>query len=119
MNATPITLNFDSQGDADRFTGFSLPRNATLVGIDKSIHDRSGTVNSHTLDLNEGTTELLGSVCGGVTNNRRYGWRSTHFGGSEAPVELDKDTEYNLDVNLGGGGDANLTVTLWLLLSEV
>ena len=119
MNLTPITLNFDSQGDADRFAGFSIPRAGTLVGIDKSLHDRNGTVNSHTLDVNEGASELLGGVCGGVANNHRYGWRSTHFGGSEAPVELDGDGEYNLDVNIGGGGDGNLTVTLWILLGEV
>ena len=119
MNAVPITLNFANQADADRFAGFSLPRNGTLVGIDKTIHGRSGTVTTHTLDLNKGTDAVLSGVCAGVANNTRYGWRSTHYGGSEDPEELDKDSEYNLDVNLVGGGNSELTVTLWVLMSEV
>ena len=119
MNLVPITMNFKDQGDADRFAGFSLPRNATLVGIDKTINGRSGTVSTHTLDLNKAGAAVLAAVCAGVANNSRYGWRSTHFGGSEQPVELDKDSEYNLDLNLTGGGHSELTVTLWILMGEV
>ena len=115
---TAITLNMKDQADGDAVYGFQIPRTAQLVGLDKSIRGKSGTLTNHTIDINKGSSAKLAAICPGG-NNGSYSWRSSHFGGSAAPVEIEGDEDYTVDVNITGGGHSELTVTLWLLMGEV
>ena len=115
---TALNFTLKDQADGDGVHGFQLPRNAQLVGVDKSVRGKAGTLTDHTIDINKGTAAKLAAVCAGG-NNGSYAWRSTHFGGSAAPVEIEADAAYTVDVNITGGGNSELTVTLWLLMGEV
>ena len=115
---TALNFTMKDQADGDGVLGFQLPRNAQLVGVDKSVRGKSGTLTNHTIDINKGNAAALAAVCAGG-NNGSYGWRSTHFGGAAAPVAIEGDEAYTVDVNISGGGHSELTVTLWLLMSEI
>ena len=113
------TYTLQSQGDADKALAFSLPRNATLVGVEKAITEKSGTISAHTLDINEGTTARASGICSGAADDTVYRYESAHLGGADAAVELKKDTLHTIDINQTGSGNASVSITLYLLWSEV
>lgn len=47
-------------------------------------------------------------------------WVSKHFGGSNAPVHLARDSVLDVDINLTGGSTptADYTIVLWALVGE-
>ena len=113
------TFTLEAQGDGDRIVNFNLPRNATLVGVEKGIATKSGTISAHTLDINVVATALLAAICAGGAADAVYRWLTPHLGGSEEAVELAKDTVHSIDINQTGSGTATVTITLYLLWSEV
>ena len=113
------TYTLQLRADGDRVINFSLPRNATLVGVEKGISTRSASITSNSLDINEVATAILAAICSGVTNNAVYRWLTPHLGGSEEAVELAKDVVHSIDINQSGSATATVTITLYLLWSEV
>ena len=113
------TFTLKAQGDADKAIVFSLPRNATLIGVEKGNATKSGTVSAHTLDINAGTKALLAAICSGGGADAVHMWKTPHLGGSKEAVTIAKNTVHTIDINQTGGGTLTTTITLYLLWSEV
>ena len=118
-NLVALSVNFQSQASGNRIANFSIPRNGKLVGIDKGLTEKSGTMSVHTVDVNKGGSNVLAAVCAGGADDTRYGWRSSHYGGDEEMVDIEANVEYNLDFNISGGGNSSANVILWILLGEL
>ena len=117
LNTVAFTLQ--TQGDEDKALAFKAPRLMTLLGVDKGITKKDGTITAHTIDVNSGDDARLTAECSGVADDAVYSWRSTHLGGDDAPVELDKDDTVTIDVNQSGAGKATLAVVLYFMFGEV
>jgi hypothetical protein len=115
-----ITHTLKGQVAADKINGTVLPFGGTLVGVSVFAGALTGSPTNVKIDVMEGTTELIAdavtiTAAGGAT------WKTTHFGGANAPIALTKDANLSIDVKFTGGSTPSVTgdVTLWILTGEV
>lgn len=108
-----------AQGAEAKAVVFSLPRGCSLVGLSKSVNGKSATVTANTLDLNVGTEAKLSAVCPAANDGDYVFWKSTHFGGSQDPIDLPKDTEISIDVNHTGAGNLDIDIIVHFAWGEV
>lgn len=108
-------------GDADVVAGFEAPVDMILVGASLSLDMVSGSPDGITLDFNDDdaaissdyTAVSVGTTAGVVTQVK-----STHFGGTIAPVRIAAGSEVDMDINIAGGSTpkARITALLWVLV---
>lgn len=115
-----ITHTLKGQAAADKINGTVLPVGGTLVGLSAFVGALTGSPTNVKIDVMQGTTELIAdavtiTAAGGAT------WKTTHFGGPNAPIALAKDANLAIDVKFTAGSSPTVTgdVTLWILTGEV
>lgn len=97
------------------FRYFKAPCKMTLVAVEASPSaDDSGL----TLDIDNVTTSaavVAGMAC--ATKATPGTWNTTHFGGTNAPVQIAKDDILSFDAN-NAAADTDLNIHLFVLIGE-
>lgn len=122
MNGRLISITHTLKGQvaADKINGTLLPFAGTLVGVSVYVGALTGAPTNVKIDVMQDAAELIADAVT-ITAAGGAAWKSTHFGGSNAPIALAKDAALAIDVKFTAGTTPSLTgdVTLWILTGEV
>lgn len=122
MSAQMMTFNFSAQAqtDADGVHVVKLPFGITIVGVTLCAESFTGSPTGFNIDIQDDSTDVITAVAANVAGTPGE-WKSTHLGGSDAPVLVAAGSVVEVDVNLTGGSTptADYDVTLFALAGTV
>jgi hypothetical protein len=122
MSAQLITFSFSAQAqaDADGVHLVKVPFGITLVGVTLCAEAFTGSPTGFNIDIQDDTADVITSVAANSAGTPGE-WKSTHLGGSNAPVVVAAGSVVEVDVNLTGGSSptADYDVTLYALAGTV
>lgn len=118
MHQSTYSITFDGQADADGLLAFRPPRQVQIVGIEKVLGTKTGSVTAHTIDINVGGNEALAGILAEAAANEGASWKSEHLGGSARPITVPKDSKVTVDVHISGGGNQDVTLHFHVAWSE-
>ncbi len=98
-------------GDAYKY--YTTPVPLTVVGV---VCSASANDADLTVDVNDDGTGVISAIAC-ATAATPGTWKSTHFGGANAPVHIAKDSVISLDAN-GAAANTRLRVGLLCLTGE-
>jgi len=115
-----IGLKVATQAAGNALATVKLPFKAMLVGMSGALDAVTGSPTAVTVDVNDDGAAITGftAVALGTTAGAAETVKTTHLGGTVAPVEIAADSEVDVDVNISGGSSptAGATVVLFLLV---
>jgi hypothetical protein len=122
MSSQLITFQFSAQAqaDADGVHTVKVPFGITLVGVTVCAEAFTGSPTGFNIDIQDDTTDVITAVVANSAGTPGE-WKSTHFGGSNAPVAVAAGSVMEVDINLTGGSSptADYDVTIFALAGTV
>jgi hypothetical protein len=122
MSAQLITFTFSAQAqaDADGVHTVKMPFGITIVGVTLCAEAFTGSPTGFTIDIQDDTSDVITAVAANSAGTPGE-WKSTHLGGSNAPVVVDAGSAVEIDVNLTGGTSptADYDVAIFALAGTV
>jgi hypothetical protein len=111
-----FTVSSQGQGAANNVHNLQFLQDMTVVGVTVCAEAFTGSPSGFNVDIND---DGAGVITGVAANSAGTpgSWKSTHFGGSNAPVHVEKDSKVSIDINFSGGTSptADYEVTIWAL----
>ena len=122
MSSQLLTFNFSAQaqGTANGVHTVKVPFGITLVGVTVCAEAFTGSPTGFTIDIQADTADVITAVAANSAGTPGE-WKSTHFGGSNAPVVVAAGSVVEVDVNLVAGSSptADYDVTIYALAGTV
>lgn len=122
MSAQLMTFNFSAQAqvDADGVHTVKVPFGITIVGVTVCAEAFTGSPTGFNIDIQDDTTDVISAVAANAAGTPGE-WKSTHLGGSNAPVSVAAGSVLEVDVNLTAGSSptADYDVTIFALAGTV
>jgi hypothetical protein len=122
MSAQLITFNFSAQAqaDADGVHLLKVPFGITLVGVTVCAEAFTGSPTGFNIDIQDDAADVITAVAANSAGTPGE-WKSTHLGGSNAPISVAAGSVLEVDVNLTGGTSptADYDVTIFALAGTV
>jgi hypothetical protein len=122
MSAQLMTFNFSAQAqaDADGVHSVKVPFGITIVGVTLCAEAFTGSPTGFNIDIQDDTTDVITGVAANSAGTPGE-WKSTHLGGSNAPVVVAAGSVVEVDVNLTAGSTptADYDVTIYALAGTV
>jgi hypothetical protein len=111
-----FTLSNQGQAAANNVHNLQLLQEVTIVGVTLCAEAFTGSPSGFNVDINDDGVGVITAVAAN-TAGTPGNWKSTHFGGSNTPVHVEKDSKLSVDVNFSGGSSptADYEVTIWAL----
>jgi hypothetical protein len=111
-----FTVSNQGQAAANNVHNLLFLQDMTLVGVSVCAEAFTGTPTGFNIDVNDDGSGVITAVAAN-TAGTPGSWKSTHFGGTAAPVHVAAGSKVSLDVNFSGGSSptADYEVTLWAL----
>jgi hypothetical protein len=106
-----LTFSVEGQADADSVICFQTLEQMTIVGVSLEAEAFTGTPTTFDIDIQDDGTDVITAVAASTALTPGT-WKSTHFGGTNAPVTIAKDSEVEVDVNFSGGSSPTADFTL-------
>ena len=119
-NLVAFTFSAQAQGDADGVHTLFAMRGLTIVGVSLCAEAFTGTPTAFDVDIQDDGADIITAVTASTAGTAGT-WKSTHFGGTNAPIEVAAGSEIEVDINLIGGSNptADYDVTIWTLVGEM
>jgi hypothetical protein len=122
MSAQLITFNFSAQAQvtANGVHLVKVPFGITLVGVTVCAEAFTGSPTGFNIDIQDDTVDVITAVAANSAGTPGE-WKSTHLGGSNAPVAVAAGSVVEVDVNLTAGSSptADYDVTIYALAGTV
>lgn len=122
MSAQLITFNFSAQaqGAANGVHTVKVPFGITLVGVTLCAEAFTGSPTGFNIDIQDDTVDVITAVTANAAGTPGE-WKSSHLGGSNAPVLVAAGSVVEVDVNFTGGSSptADYDITLFALAGTV
>ena len=116
------TFCFSAQGqaDADGVHTVKVPFGVTIVGVTVCAEAFTGSPTGFNIDIQDDTVDVITAIAANSAGTPGE-WKSTHFGGGNAPVAVAAGSVVEVDVNLTGGTTptADYDVTIFALSGTV
>ena len=122
MSTQLITFSFSAQAQAaaNGVHRVKMPLGMTLVGVTVCAEAFTGSPTGFNVDVQDDTVDVITAVAANSAGTPGE-WKSTHLGGSNAPVEVAAGSVVEVDVNFTGGSSptADYDVILFALAGTV
>ena len=122
MSDRLVTFNFSAQAQA---TGngvhlLKVPFGMTIVAVALCAEAFTGSPTGFNIDIQDDTVDVITAIAANSAGTPGE-WKSTHFGGGNAPVAVAAGSVVEVDVNLTGGTTptADYDVTIFALSGTV
>jgi hypothetical protein len=104
MSDRLLTFNFSAQAQsaADGVHSIKVPFGVTIVGVTVCAEAFTGTPTGFNVDIQDDTVDVIVAVAANTAGTPGE-WKSTHFGGTNAPVAVAAGSRIEVDVNLTAG----------------
>lgn len=116
----PFTFSAQAQAAANGVHAVKAPVGLTLVGVSVYPEAFTGSPTGFNIDIQDDTTDVITAVAANSAGTPGE-WKSTHFGGSNAPVAVAAGSVLEIDVNFSGGSSptADYEIVLFALAGTV
>jgi hypothetical protein len=118
MSSQLITFNFSAQAQAtaNGVHTVKVPFGMTIVGVTVCAEAFTGSPTGFNIDIQDDTVDVITAVAANSAGTPGE-WKSTHFGGSNAPIFVAAGSVVEVDVNLVAGSTptADYDVTIYAL----
>ena len=122
MSSQLLTFSFSAQAQstANGVHTVKVPCGITIVGVTVCAEAFTGSPTGFNIDIQDDTADVITAVAANSAGTPGE-WKSTHFGGSNAPVVVAAGSVVEVDVNLVAGSSptADYDVTLYALAGTV
>jgi hypothetical protein len=122
MSAQLITFTFSAQAqaDADGVHTVKVPFGMTIVGVTLCAEAFTGSPTGFNIDIQADTNDVISGVAANSAGTPGE-WKSTHLGGSNAPVVVAAGSVIEVDVNLTAGSSptADYDIAVFALAGTV
>jgi hypothetical protein len=111
-----FTVSNQGQAAANNVHNLQFIQDMTIVGVTLCAEAFTGSPAGFNIDINDDGAGVITAVAAN-TAGTPGNWKSTHFGGSNAPVHVTCNSKVSIDVNFSGGSapTADYEVTIWAL----
>ena len=122
MSDRLITFCFSAQAQvtANGVHTVKVPVGITIVGVSVAAEAFTGSPTGFNIDIQDDDVDVITAIAANTAGTAGE-WKSTHFGGSNAPVVVAAGSEIEVDVNLvaGSAPTADYDVTIYALTGTV
>lgn len=122
MSSQLIPFNFSAQAQvtANGVHTVKVPFGMTIVGVTVCAEAFTGSPTGFNIDIQDDTVDVITAVAANSAGTPGE-WKSTHFGGSNAPVFVAAGSVVEVDINLTAGSSptADYDVTIYALAGTV
>jgi hypothetical protein len=122
MSSQLITFSFagQAQASANGVHAVKMPFGCTIVGVSLYPEAFTGSPTGFNIDIQDDTADVITAVAANTAGTAGE-WKSTHFGGSNAPVVVAAGSVVEVDVNLVAGSTptADYNVVIFALAGTV